>query len=218
LSVRWTRWEEAEPLEDLDPDPAAEALGVVPDDLAQALVQVLARRPLPELQDETLVVEPRRSEGDVVQWDTYGLGQEGVGVADRVTHADHVRERGSRVHAPRHHRHRVRVVQQEGVRRELVQVVADPHHQRDRPQAPHDAADAQGVGDRLTHAEAPRDLEVGHGGPVPAHLDLVDREVHTLERGTALHLGLDLVPGVGPADDRLRCATRVGKTFLVDIV
>ena len=73
-------------------------------------------------------------------------------------------DRGAAQHRAGEHRHRVRVVQKPGVRSDLFDVARKVEHDRDRPQRPEDAADAECVGDGLAQAELLRDLEVDDGG------------------------------------------------------
>jgi hypothetical protein len=113
------------------------------------------------------MVEAGRAEGDVLLRHANGGGQEGMGVPHRVAHADHVRERAALVDGPRHHGHRVGVVQQQGVRRQLVEVVADAHRDGNGAEPAEDAADPDRVADRLADPVLLRDLEILEGVPVP---------------------------------------------------
>ena len=176
--------EVAEPAEQLDAHAPSHAVRVGLDDLAQPRVQVLAGATVLERVDEALVVEAGGDEADVGLGHAHGLGQEGVRVADGMAHADHAigGQRRPRPDAPRHHRHRVGVVEQQRAGgRALRDLVGHLDHDRDRAQPAEDAADADRVGDRLAHAERRGDLEVGDGGLVAAHLDLVDEVVGAVE-------------------------------------
>ena len=84
------------------------------------------------------------------------------------------------------HGHRVGVVQQPRVRADLRHVRGDAGEHGEGPQAPEDAADADGVGDGLVQPVAGRDVEVAHGGVVHPHLDHVDDVVGAVERRAAV--------------------------------
>ena len=90
-------------------------------------------------------------------------------VSDPVTHPDRLRCRPGRPapDAPRHHGHRVRVVEEQAVGAEFGHLVAHLDHHRDRAEAPHDAPDSDRVGDRLQEPVVAWDLEVGECGRKP---------------------------------------------------
>ena len=139
---------------------------------AQRGVQGLAV--LLEAEHEGLVVEARGEEADPLRVGPDQLGQERLGVTDRVAQAVHPAELAALVHRPGQHGHRVAVAEQVGVRADLGHVPGQRHRHRDRAQAAEDPADAQRVPDRLAHPVPGRDVEVGPGGGVPADLHLVD--------------------------------------------
>ena len=105
---------------------------------------------------------------------------------------------------PAEHRHRVDVLQQQRVGAELLHVAADVEQHRDRPQAAHDPADAERVGDRLAQPVALRDLEVDDGRrPVAADLERGHDVVGAVERGAPV--------GRSPRRPRRRRAPRRGR-------
>ena len=77
------------------------------------------------------------------------------------------------------------------MRAQLGHLVAEREHDRGRAQRPEDAADAQGVADRLAQAVGGGDLEVEQGGRVAADLDHVDHVVGAVQRPAAVEMGLD---------------------------
>jgi len=178
-----TRSEVAEPAEDLDPDPPAQ-LGRSLDDLGQPRVKGLAV--LLEAQHEGLMVEPRGEEADPLRVGADEPGQEGLGIADRMAQAEHPAEPGALVRGPGEHGHRVAVAEQVGIRAHLEHVPRQVEHDGYGPQAAEDAADAEGVPDRLAHPVPGRDVEVGPGGGVAAYLHLVDHVVGAGQRGPAV--------------------------------
>src|SRR5690242_13256373 len=210
--------EVAEAPEDLHAHPPAQPLRIGLVHLPEPRVQVLAVATVAEPQHEALMIEASGAEGDVRLGHANGGGQEGMGVPHRVAHADHVRERGALVDGPRHHGHRVGVVQQQGVRRQFVEVVADTHRDGDGAEPAEDAADPDRVADRLADPVLLRDLEVHEGMPVPPDLDLVDDVVRAVHGGPAFRAGLHPVPGARPPHDRRGGALGVREALRVDVV
>ena len=141
-------------------------------------------------------------------------------VADAVADADDVRGGQARTapDAPGHHRHRVRVVEQEAVGAPLDHLVGHLDHDGDRAETAHDAADADRVADRLAQPERLRDVEVGPRRRVPADLDLVDQVVGAVERGRPRLVRRDPVAGVRALDELVGREQRVGQAFGVDVV
>ncbi len=141
------------------------------------------------------MVDARGTVGDVAVRDAEVEGELVGGALHAVAQADGPDARGP-VHGAAVDRHRVRVVQEPDVGAELLHLGAHVEHHRDRPEAAHDPADPERVGDGLAQAELLRDFEVGDGrGLVATDLDHVDRVVSAVERG----------PPVGGRDDlRLR--------------
>ena len=129
------------------------------------------------------------------------LGQQLVGVLDRVAEPDHAVMGAGLIERPHEHRHRVGVVEQPGLGADLVDVAGDLEHHRDRPQRAEHPADAERVADRLAQAVTLGDLEVTHGRVVTADLDLVDHEVGALERRAPLEVGLEREVRPGDAVD-----------------
>ena len=218
--LRGLRGEVPEALEDLHANPAAQALRVGVHELTQGRVEVLARLPVAEDVHEALVVEPGRAERDPVLGEPDQLGQEGVRVAHAVAHPHHP-GRGQprpRPHAPRHHGHGVRVVEEQGIRAPLGHVVGHLDHHRDGSEAAHDAADADRVGDGLTDPVFPGDIEVGQGCLVATDLDLVDHVVGAVQGGPTRRVCGHRVVGAGSPDELLRRAVRVAEPLCVDVV
>ena len=116
------------------------------------------------------------------------------------------------------HGHRIRVVQQPGVRAHLCHVPRDVGQDRKGPQAAEDSADADGVADGLLQSVLRRDLEVAHRGVVHTDLDDVDDVVGAVECaatvGAGGHLGVSAGRAGGGSRDRLRGL----ETFGVDVV
>ena len=189
-------------------------------DRAQPWVEVFARVPVLEAIHEALMVEPGGDEADVVLGNPDEAGQRVVRIADAVAHTDRARggERRSRPDAPGHHGHWVGVVEQQAVRIELGHLLAHGHHHRDRAEPSHDPADTDRVGDRLAHPVLLGDLEVGERGSVPAHLDLVDDVVGTLEGRASLGEGHHLVARAGLLDQPLRGSLGDREALRVDVV
>ena len=91
------------------------------------------------------------------------LGQEGLGVPDRVAQPEHPGERRALVHGPGQHGHRVGVAEQVGVRADVLHVPGQRGRHRDGAQAAEDPADAERVADGLAHPVPGRDVEVQPG-------------------------------------------------------
>jgi hypothetical protein len=89
---------------------------------------------------------------------------------------------------------------------------------REGAQRAEDAADAEGVGDRLAQAVAGRDREVGAGGLVHADLDDVDDEVGVREGRAAVEVRGDLRFGAAYLGDVPGRALRRREPFRVDVV
>ncbi len=116
---------------------------------------------------------------------------------------------------PAQHRHRVDVLEEQGVRAELLHVAADVEQHRDRPQAAHDPADSERVGDRLTDPVALGDDEVDHRRRMQAaDLKAGDDVVRAVERdapvGGRLHAGACPADLGDPASHHLRGLKALG--------
>ena len=160
------------------------------EELAQLRVHVLAL--VLELQVEGHVVDARHHVVEFPVGDAEVVGEFVRGALHAVAEADHGHAAGA-AQGQAVHGHGVDVVEVHDVGG------ADPLHDpgvfqqhRDGAQAPHDAADAEGVGDGLLQAVLLGDLEVDHGGGlVAAHLDHADGVVGALERLFRVGGGLD---------------------------
>ena len=119
-------------------------------------------------------------------------------------------------------RQRVRVVEEPGIRADLVHVPGDAEDDRDGAQGAEDATDADRVGDRVAQAEAGRDVEVDLGRAGAADLDRVDDEVGTTERLAPVKMGRDRRLGVerrgGPAGHPLGGREPLGVDVVEDDV
>ena len=74
--------------------------------------------------------------------------------------------------------HGIGVVQEKGIGADLLHIPGKGLHYRDGPQAPHNTADPQGVGNGLPQAVFLGNLKVNHGTRiVAAHLDGIDHEI-----------------------------------------
>ena len=90
----------------------------------------------------------------------------------------HGLDAGVAQHVPGEHGHGIGVVQEQGVRADLLHVPGKVRHDGNGAQGAHDAADAQGVADGLAQAVLLGHLKVDDGaGVVQAHLNGVDDEV-----------------------------------------
>ena len=120
---------------------------------------------------------------------------------DAVAEADRPNA-GVALHVAREHRHGIGVIEEQGVRAYLFHVPGKILHHRDRPKGPHDAADAQRVGDGLAQAVFFRDLEVDdRGGVVASDLDRVDDEGRAAKRRfSVLDAKIALDPAVSAKD------------------
>ena len=89
-------------------------------------------------------------------------------------------------------RHRVYILQQDGVRTDRQHILADAPQMRHRPEAAHDAADAQRVGDRLAKSVPLGDVEIGDRCRLVAtYLEGNDHEIGAVERGALVGRGRD---------------------------
>ena len=105
------------------------------------------------------MVEPRGEEADPPGVGADEPSQEGLGVTDRMAQPEHPAEPGSLVRGPREHGHRVAVAEQVSARACPEHVPRQFHHDGYGAQAPEDAADADGVPDRLPHPVPGRNVE-----------------------------------------------------------
>ena len=135
-----------------------------------------------------------------------------------MTQPEHLQPRSDVVQERHVHGHRVRVVEQPGVRAHLLHVTCDIGQNRKGPQAAEDSSDADGVGDGLVQPVLRGDLEVAHRRLVHADLDDVDDIVGTVECaptvGAGDHFRLGTGRAGGGSGDRLRGL----ETFDVDVV
>ena len=101
-------------------------------------------------------------------------------------------------HGGGEHGHGVGVVEEPGVRADLLHVMGKVQHDRDGPQRAEDAADAQGVGDGLAQAVLLGHFEVRDGaGVVEPDLDGVDHVVGAAQGVLpVLHAEVGLDPGL----------------------
>ena len=128
------------------------------------------------------------------------LGQSGehdhpaTGVADAVAEAHHDQAAGAG-HGQDVHGHGVGVVQQQGLRGELLHLADHLQQHRQRAEGAEYPAYAQGVAYHLPQAELRRDLYVLAGGLEAAHADGVDDVVGPVDGS----------PTVGGGDDPRPC-------------
>ena len=150
-------------------------------------------------------------------------GQQALGAdLDRVAETDRLHAAAAE-HRTGEHRHRIGVVEEPGVRRDLFDVAGEVEHHRNRPQCAEDAADAERVGDGLAQAVFLGNLEVDDGRRlIPADLDGVDDEVRVAERrfaGADAEVGGDRRPVVVDVGiQRLEDEFRLFEPFAVDVV
>jgi len=110
---------------------------------------------------------------------------------DRVAQADGA-DRAGTCRGPAEHRHRVDVLQQHGIRADLLHLAAEVEQDGNRPEAAHDPADPQRVADRLPQAEALRHLEVDdRRGAVAADLEHREHVVGARERRASVERRFD---------------------------
>jgi hypothetical protein len=116
-------------------------------------------------------------------------------------------------------RHRVHILKHQRVGAELAHVLRDVEKHGHGAQAPHDAADAERVGDGLAQAVSLRDLEIGDGaGLVARHLDHDDDEVGARERLAPVGRRGDDGRDGERVGDLLRDDARRPEPLLVDVV
>ena len=90
-------------------------------------------------------------------------GQQAFGAdLDRVAETDRLHAAAAE-HRAGEHRHRIGVVEEPGIRRDLFDLAGEVEHHRNRPQCTEDAADAERVGDGLAKAVFLGNLEVDDG-------------------------------------------------------
>ena len=106
------------------------------------------------------------------------LLEQGLGADLHAVAQAHGLDPGVAQHVPGEHGHGVGVVQEQGVRANLLHVPGKVRHDGNGAQGAHDAPDAQGVADGLAQAVLLGHLKVDDGaGVVQAHLNGVDDEV-----------------------------------------
>ena len=100
------------------------------------------------------------------------LLEQGLGADLHAVAQAHGLDPGIAQHVPGEHGHGVGVVQEQGVRANLLHVPGEVRHDGNGAQGAHDAPDAQGVADGLAQAVLLGDFKVDDGaGLVEAHLD-----------------------------------------------
>ena len=139
--------------------------------------------------------------GELLERHADELGELFRRVVRRHADADDLLVRRSLVDGPAERGHRVRVVEQPGVRADLRHVSAQREERRDRAERAEDASEPERVAHGLLHAVARRDVEVELQARVTAHADHADHVVGALERG----------PPVGVRLDRRLRTQRVGR-------
>jgi len=153
-----------------------------------------------ELEVESHVVDAGGEVVELVRGHAEVAGQLRRGALHAVAQADGGDRRGG-VERPGDDRHRVDVVEVQRVGAEPLHVADHLEHGGDGAQAAHDAADAEGVADRLLEAVAFGDLEVAdRARPVARHLDHAQHVVGAVERALA----------VGGGGDRGSCPDGLG--------
>ena len=164
------------------------------DDAPKQRVEVLAVALEPQVEGE--VVDPGAEVVDLVGWDADVDGDVAHGRLHRVAQADAL-DRGSPVDRPAADRHWIHVLEQPGIRAELLHVAAEREQDRNRAKPAHDAADAERVGDRLPQAELLRYLEVDDcSRPVTADLEHRHDVVRSVDRLALVERRPD--PGLRP--------------------
>ncbi|KPK59262.1 MAG: hypothetical protein AMK73_08760 [Planctomycetes bacterium SM23_32] len=172
--------------------------------LADGRVQVLAVALEP--QHPALVVDARHQVADLVVGHADPAGQLHRGALHAVAEADVADPRRLRMQ-PREHGHGVRVVDQQGVGAEALDVPAEVKLRRRGAQEAEDAPRADGVRHVLVHAVAARDVHLGGVGLAPvgaaSDRDRRDDEVRPRQQlsafGGAEHRCRQPVPLDGPA-------------------
>ena len=147
----------ADAAEDLDPHAALE-LGVGGDALAQHAGRGPGRRG--PLSEPGLVVDAGRAEPGALHGDADQLAQVVRRPVDAVAEPDDLELGGDDGQPPDVHRHRVRVVEEPGVRAQLAHVRGERREHGERAQRAEDPADAGRVADRLAQPVPRRELEV----------------------------------------------------------
>ena len=124
----------------------------------------------------------------------------------------------ARPDAPRDHRHRARVGEEQPPGAALDHLVGHLHHHRDRAKPAHDPADADGVADGLSEPVLLRHLEVRDGRGIPTDLDLVDQVVGTVERRSPIAVRGHPVARAELFHQGARSAFGVPEPFGIDVV
>jgi hypothetical protein len=168
-------------------------------------------------QHEGEVIDPGGLGLDLLPRHVHVLREGANRPVDRVAQANG-RDRAGLGHSADQHRHGVRVVEEHGVGAHVLDVPDDAEDHRDGAQATQDAADIDGVVDRVLQAVAGRDVEVEVGRPGASHLDGVHHEIRAGQGGAAVEVAADRRAGA----ERLRApaghAHRGLEPFAVDVV
>jgi hypothetical protein len=116
------------------------------------------------------------------------------------------------------HGHRVRVVEQQGIRAVATDVGGEVAENRKGAQGAEDSANPRGIADGLDEAVACWDLEVDAGGRDAADLDRVDHEVGALESRPSIQCRGDRRSGAQSLIDLSCRALRDGEPLRVHIM
>ncbi len=155
--------------------------------LAQARVQILIAPA--EAQEPGLMVDPGGQEGHLVVGHIEMAGQHPRRTLDAVAEADVLDPEA--VEQPAVHRHRVGVVDQDGIRAEGVHVGRDRLVGRGGAEETHDAARPERIPDRLIQAVLPGNLDIQPVRLQPTDLEGDDDVVGPVERPLAVVGRLD---------------------------
>ena len=157
-------------------------------------------------------------ERHLVERDIDQLAQVVHGPVDGVAHPQRVELGVGPVQVLDIHRHRVRVIQQPGVRRFGAHVRGQAVKETESPQPSEDPAHPERVRDGLTNAVAGRHLEVGQRGRVTPDAHRVDHEVGTAHRFCAVQRPSDGGVTTMPLDRDAGQALCELKSLRVDVV
>ena len=149
----------AEALEHFEANAVVVRHATVGDDLLDGGVEIVIA-PF-EVQIERHVVDAGALVGDVLVRNVDHLGELLRRALHAVTEADRA-DRAGAADRPAIHRHRIDVLQEDRIRTMLLHQPAVFEKHRNRAKSAHDAADAEGIADRLAESVLLRNLEVDH--------------------------------------------------------
>ena len=154
----------------------------------------------PEFEEERLMIDSGAEEGDVVNKGRQSIGEHLAGSLNAMTKPN-VRATGCGVYRPTICGHRIDVVQQQRVRRKIVQFQAKIDQDRDGPERAKHASRTKRIAHALLYAVSLRYFDVRLVRLQAALLKSGDHIVGVPDGGFAIRRRFDLAGELSPVGD-----------------